>query len=54
MLMNGMARGTWKEFSDMICLRKVTQVYRPDDNTLPMRCHEEWLRAVKQLTMKNQ
>ena len=50
-IMNGFARGLWKDFSDVTAFRKVTQVYQPtsDNSQLNSRLYDGWRQAVHQL-----
>ena len=50
-IMNGFARGLWKDFSDVTAFRKVTQVYQPtsDNSQLTSRLYDGWRQAVHQL-----
>ena len=50
-IMNGFARGLWKDFSDVTAFRKVTQVYQPTSDNLQLtsRLYDGWRQAVHQL-----
>lgn len=49
-LMNGFARGLWKNFDEVVGFRKVTQVYQPA--SCPSHLYEGWRNAVNQLIKK--
>ena len=48
-LMNGFARKTWTSFEEVTSFRKVTKVYRPDEQCTKHhgQWYEGWLKAVK-------
>lgn len=46
-IMNGFARGLWKNFEEVTAFRKVTEIYRPQ--SVDPRLYEGWLFAVHQL-----
>lgn len=50
-IMNGFARGLWKNFDEVIPLRKVTEIYQPNSSliTLHSSLYEGWRKAVNQL-----
>ena len=51
-IMNGFARGKWKNFDEVISLRKVTQVYQPQDDPQRFTLYKQWREAVNQLIKK--
>lgn len=48
-IMNGFARGLWKSLDEVIGLRKVTQVIRPQDRPQKEQLYQGWRQAVGQL-----
>ena len=50
-IMNGFARGLWKNFDEVVGFRKVTQTYEPTSHLSPLTSHlsEGWRNAVNQL-----
>lgn len=48
-LMNGFARGTWKNFDEVVKFRKVTRVFTPQSHDFAQACYEEWLKAVTKI-----
>ena len=49
-IMNGFARGLWKNFDEVTGFRKVTEIYQPQP--VNPRLYEGWLHAVNQLINK--
>ena len=48
-IMNGFARGVWKDFSDVTGFRVVTQTYQPQDSPERFTLYQGWRNAVNQL-----
>ena len=48
-LMNGFARGLWKDYADVVGFRKVTKTYQPRQNPQYAELYQGWRRAVHQL-----
>ena len=48
-VMNGFARGIWRQFDEVAIFRKVTQVYQPQLSPENATLYAEWRRAVSQL-----
>lgn len=48
-LMNGFARGLWKDYADVVGFRKVTKTYQPRQNPQYAELYQGWHRAVHQL-----
>ncbi len=48
-IMNGFARGIWKSFDEVSCLRKVTQIIKPQPNPEKSNLYQGWRNAVNQL-----
>lgn len=48
-LMNGFARGLWKDCADVVGFRKVTKTYQPRQNPQHVELYQGWRRAVHQL-----
>jgi len=48
-IMNGFARGVWKSFDEVSCLRKVTQIIKPQPNPEKSNLYQGWRNAVNQL-----
>lgn len=48
-IMNGFARGLWKNFDEVTSFRKVTQVYKPNDLPTRHALYQDWRNAVNQL-----
>ena len=48
-IMNGFARGLWKDFSDVTGFRKVTEVYKPQPSPKKETLYQGWRDAVNQL-----
>jgi len=48
-VMNGFARGLWKNFDEVVGFRKVTQVYRPQPSLEKETLYQGWRNAVNQL-----
>ena len=48
-VMNGLARGVWTSFNDVVGFRKVTQIYRPQASPSTVQLYEGWRQAVSQL-----
>ena len=48
-LMNGFARGLWKDYADVVGFRKVTKIYQPQQNPQHMELYQGWRNAVNQL-----
>ena len=50
-IMNGFARGLWKNFEEVKGFRKVTEVYQPSSHLSPLTSHlyQGWRNAVNQL-----
>ncbi len=48
-IMNGFARGLWKGFDEVTCLRKVTQIIQPQPHSERANLYQGWRNAVNQL-----
>jgi glycerol kinase len=48
-IMNGFARGLWKDFSDVTGFRKETEVYKPQPTPNKETLYQGWRDAVNQL-----
>jgi glycerol kinase len=48
-VMNGFARGIWRQFDEVTIFRKVTQVYQPQLSPENATLYAGWRRAVSQL-----
>ena len=48
-IMNGFARGLWKDYADVVGFRKVTKIYQPQQNPQHVELYQGWRNAVNQL-----
>ena len=48
-IMNGFARGLWKDYADVIGFRKITKIYQPQQNPQHVEFYQGWRNAVNQL-----
>ncbi|MBO4851251.1 MAG: glycerol kinase GlpK [Prevotella sp.] len=49
-VMNGFARGVWTDFSQVVGMRSITQVFKPEHSAAVDECYAGWRKAVEMIT----